>query len=349
MVRVVWLNFNKFKSKGLLHGAPIMTTIKPIVLALAVISTPALAQLSKHAGLSGELSLSSGYTSSTSNFNTDANAELADNTQAGQREDGFLVFPLGNLAYTFGQQLDKQVYAGTSREDIAVGTLALELGYKQQLANGTVIDASFLPTIMSGDTWANPFEEGVQRSETDETGTAYRLKFSNIAQSGFSLDTAYADKEIKDERSGQFDSNINSDLLRRDASSIYVKGGFRLPLSRTTFIIPSLTYIQTDADGEAYSNTSFGGELSLFKLINRHQFVLTASYTNRSYDASHPIYNTTRSDDEVSLFAAYEYKQFMGWQNWSLVSFAGFGQTDSNIDFYDEDQMILSLGVNYQF
>lgn len=324
-------------------------TTKPTLIALAVLSTPAMAQLSDSAGISGEISLSAGYTSSTSNFNTDTNATITDNTQKGQSDSSVLALPLGSVAYTFGSQLDKQFYVGTSREDIAVGTLALELGYKQQLANGTVIDASFLPTIMSGETWADPFLEGSARSVTDEKGNAYRLKFSNIANSGFSLDTAYAVKDIENEQSGHSDPNINSDLLRRDATSIYVKGDYKLHLDRATFLVPSLTYIKTDADGDANSLTSWGGELSLFKVINRHQFALTAGYTSKSYDASHPVYNKVREDDEFSLFAAYEYQQFMGWQNWSLISFAGYGQSDSNIDFYDEDQMIFSVGVNYQF
>lgn len=325
-------------------------TTKPTLIALAVLSTaPAMAQLSDSAGISGEVSLSAGYTSSTSNFNTDTNATITDNTQKGQSDSSVLALPLGSIAYTFGSQLDKQFYAGTSREDIAIGTLALELGYKQQLANGTVIDASFLPTIMSGETWADPFQTNAARSVTDEKGNAYRLKFSNIANSGFSLDTAYAVKDIENEQSGQTRSVSDQQLLRRDATSIYVKGNYRIPVDRTMFLVPSLTYIKTDADGDANSLTSWGGELSLFKVINRHQFALTASYTSKGYDASHPVYNKVRDDDELSLFAAYEYQQFMGWQDWSLISFAGYGQTDSNIDFYDEDQMIFSVGVNYQF
>ncbi|MDC5854757.1 DUF2860 domain-containing protein [Vibrio europaeus] len=325
-------------------------TTKPTLIALAVLSTaPAMAQLSDSAGISGEVSLSAGYTSSTSNFNTDTNATITDNTQKGQSDSSVLALPLGSIAYTFGSQLDKQFYAGTSREDIAIGTLALELGYKQQLANGTVIDASFLPTIMSGETWADPFQTNAARSVTDEKGNAYRLKFSNIANSGFSLDTAYAIKDIENEQSGQARSVSDQQLLRRDATSIYVKGNYRIPVDRTMFLVPSLTYIKTDADGDANSLTSWGGELSLFKVINRHQFALTASYTSKSYDASHPVYNKVRDDDELSLFAAYEYQQFMGWRDWSLISFAGYGQTDSNIEFYDEDQMIFSVGVNYQF
>lgn len=327
-------------------------TTKPTLIAaiLAVLcSAPAMAKLSDSAGFSGEVSLSAGYTSSTSNFNTSGNAVITDNTTKGESDSGFLPFPLGSVAYTFGRQLDKQVYLGTSREDIAIGTVALEVGFKQQLANGTVVDISFLPTIMSGETWANPYQENVVRTTTDESGNAYRLRLGNIASSGLTLDLAYAAKDIDNELSGQGLTSAEQDLLKRDATSLYGKASYRLFLSRSTFLVPSVTYIKTDADGDANSNTSWAGELSLFQVFGRHQFALTGGYTTRSYDASHPIYDTVRSDDELSLFAAYEFQQLFGWRNLSLISFAGYGQQDSNINFFDEDQMIVSAGVNYKF
>ncbi|NVD05873.1 DUF2860 domain-containing protein [Vibrio sp. JPW-9-11-11] len=322
---------------------------KPIAYALAILFSPlAFAQLSDSSGLSGELSLSAGYISSSSNFNTDNNATISDNNQKAQSDSNFLPLPLGSIAFTFGQGLDKQVYAGTSREDIAIGTLALELGFKQQLANGTVIDVSYLPTVLSGETWADPFLVGSPRRVTDEQGNAYRLKLSNIGGSGFTLDTAIAKKEIEDERSG-LDSGYNATLLDRNADKLYFKGSFRLFLNRATFLIPSLTYIESDAKGEANSHRSVSGELSLFQRYGRHQLALTASYTDRSYDAAHPVYNLTRDDSDMSVFAAYEYQQLMGWRNLSFISFAGYGQTDSNIQFYDTDQLILSGGINLKF
>lgn len=322
------------------------------LIALSLFALPTMAQLSEQAGFSGEVSLSAGFASTTSNFNTDGYKTINDVNQTASSDSGALVLPLGSLAYTFGTNLDKQFYVGMAREDIAVGTLALELGYKQQLASGMVIDASFLPTVMSGETWSDPFLTGQERQTTDETGNAFRLKFNNIMGSNFSLDTAYATRDIDDEKSGVSDTSLTTaerNALQRDSSSIYLKGDYRLPLTRTSFLQPSLTYIKTDADGDANSLDSVGGELSYFKIMNRHQFALTAGYTNRSYDAINAIYGKTRDEDELSFFAAYEYQEFMGWQDWSLVSFAGYSKTDSNIDFYDEDQYLLSVGMNYQF
>ena len=83
--------------------------------------------------------------------------------------------------------------------------------------------------------------------------------------------------------------------------------------------------------------------------MGRHQYALTAGYNQRSYDASSITFQKKRSDDNINLFAAYEYDQFMDWENWSFVSLAGYGTSDSNITFYDESQYIVSVGLNYKF
>ncbi len=76
---------------------------------------------------------------------------------------------------------------------------------------------------------------------------------------------------------------------------------------------------------------------------------MTAGFTRRDYDSASTLFNRTRSDDEFSLFAAYEYPQFMGWKDWSFISFAGYGDTQSNLTFYDESSYLLAVGLNYKF
>ena len=138
--------------------------IKITLLALSIATSPAFAKLADEQGFSGEISINTGVASSTSNFNTDADSTISSNTQKASSESSFLVAPLGSVAYTFGEKLNHQVYTGTARDDVATGTVVLEVGYKYQLESGMTIDASLLPTIMSGETWADPYAEGVARS-----------------------------------------------------------------------------------------------------------------------------------------------------------------------------------------
>lgn len=315
--------------------------IKYTLLALSVAAAPALAKLADEPGFSGEISINAGVTSSTSNFNTDADSKISSTNQKASSESSFLVAPLGSIAYTFGEKLNQQVYTGTARDDVATGTVVLEVGYKYQLESGMVIDASLLPTIMSGETWADPYNTSSARSKTDETGNAFRLKLESIAGSPFSLDMAYATKDVE--------SDLVEDALKRDADTFYLKGQYRQPISRTMMLVPSLIYQSSDADGDAASYEQFGGEVSLFGGMGRHQYALTAGYNQRSYDASSITFQKKRSDDNINLFAAYEYDQFMDWENWSFVSLAGYGTSNSNITFYDESQYIVSVGLNYKF
>ncbi|MGR6833837.1 DUF2860 domain-containing protein [Aliivibrio wodanis] len=309
---------------------------------LCVITPSAMAQLADKEGISGEIAITTGFASSTSNFNTEGDDTITSVNQKGSSDNGFMAFPLGSIAYTFGQELNQQVYAGTTRQDVATGTVVLEVGYKYQFESRMAIDVSILPTIMSSKTWANPYLVGSPRKETDASGNAFRFKVDNIAGSNFTIDSAYATKDIKND-------DVQYDELKRDADTIYLKGQYRLPLSRTSFVLPSVIYQSSSADGKANSYDQYGAEVSFFKRMERHQLVLTAGYNQRNFGANNPIYEKTRKDDKLSLFAAYEYTKFMDWQDWSFISFAGYNSTDSNITFYDESEYIVTVGLNYKF
>lgn len=318
--------------------------VKYTLITLALISGSASAQLAETAGFAGEVSLSTGFYSVESNLNTDDDNKNLDSLyDTNDAVTGGLLLPLGNLTYTFGNDLNQQFYAGTSREDIATGTLAFEMGYKYQLASGMIIDASILPTIMSGEVWADPYKP-TNRQTTDEDGNAYRLQLKNIAGSKFSVDMAYATKDVETDVRGAIDPS-----LRRDADTIFFKTDYKYMVDQTTMLQPRLSYVSSDADGDANSFKGYGVELSYFKFLNRHQFALTAGFNTRDYDAVNPVFDQTREDDEMSLFAAYEYANFMDWQDWSFISFAGFGSTDSNIDFYDKNEYMMSVGMSYKF
>ncbi|UUM30644.1 DUF2860 domain-containing protein [Vibrio japonicus] len=320
------------------------------LLSLAIASTPTMAKLSEHSGFSGEVSLSAGYVSSKSNFDTEGEKTVDQFNQEASTDSRITALPLGKLNYTFGHSLDKQVYIGTSREDIAIGALAVELGYKQQLGSGTIVDVSVLPSIMSGETWADPFVVNQTRQKTDEDGMAYRLKFTNIQGSHFSLDTAFGSKDIDEERSGV--TQLTADqakLLDRDSDWYYMRGSYRMPLGNSTYLVPALTYISADADGDANSYDSYRGEVSYATLLDRHKLAITAGYTHRSYDEIHPLFSKTREENVYSLFTAYEYRLGNEWRDWSVVALAGYKNTDANIKFYDKSQFLTSVGMSYHF
>lgn len=312
------------------------------VLSAAFIVSSAQAQLAETAGLSGEISLNAGFVDAESNFNTDSSKTINSLNHSADSDRSVFVGPLGNIAYTFGTQLNQQVYTGTTRSDVAIGALAFQLGYQYHLPSGTVLDVSYLPTLLEGETWRNPYQTGTARRTTDESGNAYRLQIKGLIDKNFSLSLAYADKQIDDEE-------VTDRTLARDADIYYIKGEYRVPLDRTTMLQPAFTYINHDADGKAASFDSYQLDLSWFKFINRHRLALTAGYSYKDYQSQSLTFAKARSDDAVNLFAAYEYQNVFNWQNWSFISFAGYSQTRSDITFYDEKQYLMSVGLNYRF
>lgn len=324
--------------------------IRLSLLSLTMVSLPSLANLASEPGFSGEVSASVGFTQVSSNLYTGGDKSISSPYQrAGDKSNVFL-FPLGNVAYTFSG-LDKQVYFGVSRDDLAVGDLAIELGYRQVLSGGMVLDLSIVPTVVNKEVWADPYLPLVNRSKTEESGNAFRLKLKNINGTNFSLDTAFAVKDVENEQSakGLGLSESQRVLLARDNSSFYLKSAYQLHLDATSFLRPSVTITKTNADGDAFSASALGAEMSYFKVLNQHRFALTAKYTNRDYDETNPIYGVKRENSEAGVFLAYEQVDFMDWNDWSLVALAGFNNNDSNIDFYDTQESLMSVGMNYRF
>lgn len=313
------------------------------LLSLGMLTLPAHAALAPHDGFSGTFSLLTGYTSTSSNLNADGEKTLHSLNHKADSDDKAFLAPLGNLAYTFGEQNQQQVYAGTMRDDLAIGTLAFQIGYKYQLADGTIIDASIAPNLLSHDVWRNPYTVNQKRHKTDADVIAYRLKLDNIAGSPFSLDLAYAQLDIDHD-------DVTDRDLRREGDAYRVKAQYRYAISNTVYLQPAASYLHFDAKGKASQYDQYGVDATLIQVFERQQLALTAGYATRDFERGSTTFNgRTRDDNEFRLFAAYEYEQPFDWQDWSLIALGGYKKTDSNIRFYDSSEYLVSLGAKYEF
>lgn len=297
-------------------------------------------------GFSGQISLLAGFGGSESNFNTDnATKTESDLNTSGKSESDFMMAPLGQLNYTFGNQ---KVFMGTSRSDIVEGVFAFEFGYAFAVGQESALSFSFLPTIVEGETWQDPYLLNTARKKTDVSGNAYRVQYENILNTGVDADFAYFDKDIEDELSGSTLSS-SKELLKRSGTGYYFSMSTGIPISQSTFIMPSIEYQQFDADGKAMSYDKYGLGLTLMHMIGHHRISLNGDYSKADYDAENPMFNKTQEDSSYGVNLAYEYSNFMGWNNVGFNVLAGYGTTDSNIDFYDEKDYMLGLGVSYLF
>ncbi|MCB5361392.1 DUF2860 family protein [Vibrio lentus] len=330
-----------------------MRFVLPVMFS-AFASMPAYSGLAPSEGFSGNFSVLAGFYSDSSNLSTEQDSNQASLTMEGDSENQGLLGFLGTVQYTFGDSLTHQVYAGTTREDIATGTIAFEIGYRHQLSGGTILDVSVLPTLISGKAWADPYAVGVNRNETDVKGNVGRLQLTNIGGTAFRTDFAIGQSDVDDELSGTQNELGLSDeevgLLDRERTYVYAKAGypFILPNQAGVFV-PSMVYFNSDAEGGALSFDSYGIELNYAKRIGRHGFVVTLDASDRQYDEANPIYGKAREENEYGAFLAYEFGGLMGYEDWSFITLLGLRTIDSNIDFYNSEQVLASVGVDYKF
>ena len=330
-----------------------MRFVLPVMFS-AFASMPAYSGLAPSEGFSGNFSVLAGFYSDSSNLSTEQDSNQASLTMEGDSENQGLLGFLGTVQYTFGESLTHQVYAGTTREDIATGTIAFEIGYRHQLPGGTILDVSVLPTLISGKAWADPYAVGVNRNETDVKGNVGRLQLTNIGGTAFRTDFAIGQSDVDDELSGTQDKLGLIDeevaLLDRERTYVYAKAGypFILPNQAGVFV-PSMVYFNSDAEGGALSFDSYGIELNYAKRIGRHGFVVTLDASDRQYDEANPIYGKAREENEYGAFLAYEFGGLMGYEDWSFITLLGLRTIDSNIDFYNSEQVLASVGVDYKF
>ncbi|MCC4818571.1 hypothetical protein BCU85_08070 [Vibrio lentus] len=330
-----------------------MRFVLPVMFS-AFTSMPAYSGLAPSEGFSGNFSVLAGFYSDSSNLSTEQDSNQASLTMEGDSENQGLLGFLGTVQYTFGESLTHQVYAGTTREDIATGTIAFEIGYRHQLSGGTILDVSVLPTLISGKAWADPYAVDVNRNETDVKGNVGRLQLTNIGGTAFRTDFAIGQSDVDDELSGTQDKLGLTDeevgLLDRERTYVYAKAGypFILPNQAGVFV-PSMVYFNSDAEGGALSFDSYGIELNYAKRIGRHGFVVTLDASDRQYDEANPIYGKAREENEYGAFLAYEFGGLMGYEDWSFITLLGLRTIDSNIDFYNSEQVLASVGVDYKF
>ncbi|MCZ4309399.1 DUF2860 family protein [Vibrio atlanticus] len=332
-----------------------MKHIISLFLATMMLASPSYAALAPSEGFSGNMTFLTGFTANSSNLDVGQSnyQSQADLMSSGATEANGMVAILGSVQYTFGALNHKQFFFGTSRDDIITGTLAFEVGYRQQLESGMVIDFSILPTLISGEVWDDPYAVDSKREETDLTGNVVRMQLSKMMGTNFNIDMAFGESDVKKENTGLKGLDLTDEeraLMTREREYFYLKSGYQYFLKDGSGILtPSINVFSSNSEGNALSFLSVGAEVNLAKRFGNHGLAFTINAAKRDYDKENPIFNKTREDKDFGAFIAYEYANIFDAKNWSLVSLLGAKTTTSNIEYYQSSQYVVSVGVDYKF
>ncbi|MGL5336423.1 MAG: DUF2860 family protein [Enterovibrio sp.] len=302
--------------------------------------------------ITGELAVLALHLTTNSNLNSvDDAKQISSLNSEGKQEHQTILGGLGKIAFNFGERQAHQLFLGTTREEIAVGTVAFEAGYRLTLDSKTQLLFSYLPTLLKANVWSDPFVINAPRTKTKQEGQAYRFQVKNIARTPLSFDVAYASSDVDVEQSGAFLglSAAQQSQLARSYDAFYARMSFQQFLGKGLGVTPSLFYTNSDAKGDALSFDEFGAKLTYFSFAGRNRFFITGAYSEKDFKASHPIFSKTREDQRSSLFLTYEFTKLFDIPALSLISLNGLSVTHSNIEFYDEKQYVTSLGLNLRF
>ena len=332
-----------------------MKHIIALFLATMMLASPSYAALAPSEGFSGNMTFLTGFTANSSNLDVGQSNHQSqtDLMSSGATKANGMVAILGSMQYTFGALNHKQIFLGTSRDDIITGTLAFEVGYRQQLESGMVIDFSILPTLISGEVWDDPYAVDSKREETDLTGNVVRMQLSKMMGTNFNIDMAFGESDVKKENTGLKGLDLTDEeraLMTREREYFYLKSGYQYFLKDGSGILtPSINVFSSNSEGNALSFLSVGAEVNLAKRFGNHGLAFTINAAKRDYDKENPIFNKTREDKDFGAFIAYEYANIFDAKNWSLVSLLGAKTTTSNIEYYQSSQYVVSVGVDYKF
>ncbi len=254
------------------------------------------------------------------------------------------------LNYTFASTRT-QLFAGNRIEDVLRLDIAVGLGVRQELPDGSILAASLLTTPLDLEVWADPYIEGEDRTRTDLDFPGVRLRWGRILNTGLELTATSRKYRHDEENSGDWlisQGRLTPDqqpLLDRDGDILTLQALYRIESAQHRFE-PAIRYIDANHDGAALAKKGYA--LQLTYLFRSPKVVLDANlaYGSRKADETHPIYGETLDTDRwgAALTAFIPVKAFKS-SRLSVFITGEIFQENANIDFYDSQVVSLSAGL----
>jgi len=265
-------------------------------------------------------------------------------------------FFTGEINYTFAETRT-QLFLGNSLEDLIRYDFGFQAGVRQEVSDNGIVSASVLFSGLPTNVWEDPYVTGEKRKETERESNGGRIAWSDVMGTGLEVRLSHRTLEIDDELSGMSPiaegglglTATESELLSREGDQLTFEASYWFDLGNGHKLTPKITYDQFDLDGDARSRDRIGAQLAYGYFSGRYSLVTTATYARADYDETNPIYIKTEEVDSYGVTLVGGYHQPFGLKGWSAIATAAYIESDSNIDFYDAEIAMLTLGMLYKF
>lgn len=281
-------------------------------------------------------------------------------TASPEGESNAMVLFAFKINYTF-DNLATEVFLGTELIDLARFDMSQQVGIKHKVGNYGILQAGFLLSGLAAEVWSDPYVTGRNRSTTDRDSSGVRLAWGEIMGSNFDLTYTYRKIDIDNEQSGVTQLSLTAaqrKLLERDGNTHNLEVKYAFDFGDNHKLMPAFTYVLDDCDGDARTNDEYTFQLSYAYLgADPFSFSCNGVIGWADYDKANPIsaFNgQTQEDDIYGLGATIYYKNPWGWSLWGSkpVTFyleGGWYQRDANIDFYDEQVTVGTVGALFRW
>jgi hypothetical protein len=320
----------------------------------------ALEPLPEEKGWSGFINLGVSTGSIESNFlarvagiDVDLGSETINDF--GSPDDESLTLPAANLniGYTFDSGKTR-IFLGNDLEDFLQFDRSTVLALRHDFDRIGRTQVSLLSSAFPGtEVWADPYVVGEKRKDTEYSSTGVRLTWDKIFGSHFEVKLTARERDIDDERSGQWLglSDSERDLLDREGDIMRAEVGYMFVLDGGTHILrPSVAFIDKDLDGDAMAQDGYEVGLSYAYSPGRNfRWVNNVLFQSLEGDEENPIFNEVSDEDVIGLATQMFFPNAFGWEKWTPNVSAIWSDGDNDIDFNDSAGWMISAGVFRKF
>ena len=332
-----------------------------IILLLSANFATALDPIPKESGFSGFIRPGVGYLNYKSNMVASfLDYDLSDkkinslNDSPNSESTAIVNVPF-SLQYTFASTRT-QLFLGTDLADLIRFDLAQQFGVKQEIGRLGLLQGGILFSGVPAKVWKDPYVVDKNRDETSRTSNGGRIAWDRIFGSQLQLQYTYRKIDVSREKSGNFLglTRAEKNLLERNGDRHVGEILYRFRFGQKHMLSPAFIYSYNDRDGDAMKNDAYDFQLTYGYGGDTFTFTGNAFIGQADYDDRNPIYDKKQDDDRYGIQGTLYYKNPWDWRLFGSnpMNFfvgAAFAETDSNIDFYDQEAIMVSGGVFFNW
>ena len=201
--------------------------------------------------------------------------------------------------------------------------------------------------------WKDPYLVGQNRDDTNRKSNGGRLTWDRIFGTQLQVQYTYRKIDIGSEKSGDSIPTLTAserDRLDRNGDRHIGEILYRFNFGQKHWLAPAFIYANNDLDGKAMAGDAYDFQLTYSYFGDPFKFIINGFIGQEDFDKKNPIFDKTRDDDRFGAQAQILYKNPWDWRLFGSnpINFyisGAYVDTDSNIDFYDQEAIFATAGV----